>query len=201
MQIEFKATKREEQGSSASRRLRRAGRLPGVIYGGGKEAVAISMDHNDLFHALNREAFHSSVLTADVDGTKESVVLRDAQWHPYKQQVLHVDFLRVDATHEISLKVPLHFINGEISPAVKLGGCMISHTMNEVEVKCLPGNLPEFIEVDLAKVEPGQSVHVSEIVLPQGVSLITHGEGDPVIATALQTKAGPAEEAEGTAAA
>ena len=201
MQIEFKATKREEQGSSASRRLRRAGRLPGVIYGGGKDAVAISMDHNDLYHALSKEAFHSSVLTADVDGTKESVVLRDAQWHPYKQQVLHIDFLRVDATHEISLKVPLHFINGEISPAVKLGGCMISHTMNEVEVKCLPGNLPEFIEVDLTKLEAGQSIHVSEIVLPQGVSLVTHGEGDPVIATALQTKGGPAEEAEGTAAA
>jgi large subunit ribosomal protein L25 len=201
MQIEFKATKREEQGSSASRRLRRAGRLPGVIYGGGKDAVAISMDHNDLYHALSKEAFHSSVLTADVDGTKESVVLRDAQWHLYKQQVLHIDFLRVDATHEISLKVPLHFINGEISPAVKLGGCMISHTMNEVEVKCLPGNLPEFIEVDLTKLEAGQSIHVSELVLPQGVSLVTHGEGDPVIATALQTKGGPAEEAEGAEAA
>lgn len=197
MQIEFKATKRDEQGTSASRRLRRAGRLPGVIYGGGKDAIAITMDHNDLYHALQKESFHASVLTADVDGAKETVVVRDAQWHPYKQQVLHIDFLRVDAAHEITLKVPLHFLNGETSPAVKLGGCMISHTVNEIEVKCLPGNLPEFLEVNLADLESGQSVHVSEIPLPFGVSLVAHGEGDQVIATALLTKAGTVEEGEG----
>ncbi len=197
MQIEIKATKRDEQGTSASRRLRRAGRLPGVIYGGGKDAVAITLDHNDMYHALQKEAFHASVLSADVDGVKETVVLRDAQWHPFKQQVLHVDFQRVDAAHEITLKVPLHFLNGETSPAVKLGGCMISHTVNEVEVKCLPGNLPEFLAVDLGGLESGQSVHVSQIPLPFGVSLVLHGEGDQVIATALQTKAGGAEEAEG----
>jgi len=197
MQIEFKATKRDEQGTSASRRLRRAGRLPGVIYGGGKDAIAITMDHNDLYHALQKESFHASVLSADVDGAKETVVVRDAQWHPYKQQVLHVDFLRVDAAHEITLKVPLHFLNGETSPAVKLGGCMISHTVNEVEVKCLPGNLPEFLSVDLAGLESGQSVHVSDIPLPFGVSLVAHGEGDQVVATALLTKGGAAEEGEG----
>lgn len=200
MQIEFKATQREEQGSSASRRLRRAGQVPGIIYGGDVAATPITMDHNEMYHLLNKEAFHASVLTIDLEGKKQTVVLRDSQWHAYKPQVLHIDFQRVDADHKIHLKVPLHFVNGENSPAVKLGGGMISHVINELDVQCLPANLPEFIEVDLGGLEADQSIHVSQIKLPKGVELVVHGEGDPVVVTVLKTKgeaAADEESAEG----
>lgn len=194
MQIEFKASLRAEQGSSASRRLRRAGQVPGIIYGGDAPATPITMDHNEMFHLLSKEAFHASVLTVDLDGTKQTVVLRDSQWHAYKPQVLHIDFQRVDATHKIHLKVPLHFINGENSPAVKLGGGMISHVLNELDVRCLPGDLPEFIEVDLGALEADQSIHASQIKLPKGVELVTHGEGDPVVVTVIKAKGEAAAE-------
>ncbi|PTD95121.1 50S ribosomal protein L25/general stress protein Ctc [Pseudothauera lacus] len=194
MQIEFKATQREGQGSSASRRLRRAGQVPGIIYGGDVAATPITMDHNEMYHLLNKEAFHASVLTVELDGKKQTVVLRDTQWHAYKPQVLHIDFQRVDATHKIHLKVPLHFVNGENSPAVKLGGGMISHVINELDVQCLPGDLPEFIEVDLGNLEADQSIHASQVKLPKGVELVTHGDADPVIVTVLKTKGEAAAE-------
>ncbi|AVZ78467.1 50S ribosomal protein L25 [Zoogloeaceae bacteirum Par-f-2] len=194
MQIEFKASLRAEQGSSASRRLRRAGQVPGIIYGGDAPATPITMDHNEMFHLLSKEAFHASVLTIDLDGAKQTVVLRDSQWHAYKPQVLHIDFQRVDATHKIHLKVPLHFINGENSPAVKLGGGMISHVLNELDVRCLPGDLPEFIEVDLGTLEADQSIHASQIKLPKGVELVTHGDVDPVVVTVLKAKGEAAAE-------
>jgi large subunit ribosomal protein L25 len=201
MQIEFKATKRDAQGTGASRRLRRAGQVPGIIYGGAGDALAVTMDHNELYHLLRKEAFHASVLSIDVEGSKESVVLRDTQWHPFKQQVLHIDFQRVAAGEKMHLKVPLHFVGDDVSPAVKLGGCMISHTINEIDVQCLPKDLPEFVEVDLSALEAGQSIHVSQLKLPAGVELVTHGEGDPVVATALLVKGAVAEgEGEGEAA-
>ncbi|MCC4115030.1 50S ribosomal protein L25/general stress protein Ctc [Aromatoleum toluclasticum] len=200
MQIEFKATKRVEQGTGASRRLRRAGQIPGIIYGSG-EVETISMDHNELYHLLRKEAFHASILSVDVEGAKQAVLLRDTQWHPFRQQILHLDFQRVDASQKIHLKVPLHFVNGDLSPAVKLGGSMISHTITEVDVECLPGNLPEFIAVDLANLQSGESIHVSQLPLPAGVELVAHGEGDPVVATALTVKGAAAEEGtEGEAA-
>ena len=199
MQIEFKATKRELQGTGASRRLRRAGQLPGIIYGADQEAVAITLDHNELYHLMRKEAFHASVLTIDLEGSKQSAILRDAQWHPFKQQVLHVDFQRVSSTEKLHIKVPLHFVNGETSPAVKLGGQMISHVLNEIDISCLPKDLPEFITVDLGSLEADQSVHVSEIKLPDGVEISHHGEGDPVIATALKTGGGSEGAAEGDA--
>ncbi|MCK0511962.1 50S ribosomal protein L25/general stress protein Ctc [Aromatoleum buckelii] len=201
MQIEFKATQRVEQGTGASRRLRRAGQIPGIIYGADADAQAITVDHNELYHLLKKETFHASVLGIEIEGAKQTVVLRDVQWHPYKQQVLHLDFQRVDAGHKLHLKVPLHFINNDTNPAVKLGGCMISHTMTELDVACLPANLPEFIEVDLQTLEAGQSIHVSQLNLPEGVEVVHHGEGDPVVATALMVKGGAAEAAEGEAAA
>jgi len=202
MQIEFKATKRVEQGTGASRRLRRAGRIPGIIYGAEAEAQAIDVDHNELYHLLKKEAFHASVLSVELEGAKQNVVLRDTQWHPFRQQVLHLDFQRVDATHKLHLKVPLHFVNGDASPAVKLGGCMISHTITELDVECLAANLPEFIEVDLKTLQAGESIHVSQLSLPAGVAIVAHGEGDPVVATALTVKGAAAEEAaEGEAAA
>ena len=202
MQIEFKATKRVEQGTGASRRLRRAGQIPGIIYGADSDAQAITVDHNELYHLLKKEAFHASVLSIDVEGVKQTVVLRDTQWHPYKQQVLHLDFQRIDASQRMHLKVPLHFVNADVCPAVKLGGCMVSHTITELDVECLPANLPEFIEVDLKDLAAGESVHVSQLKLPEGVAIAQHGEGDPVVATALTVKGAVAEEAaEGEAAA
>jgi large subunit ribosomal protein L25 len=140
------------------------------------------------------------VLSIDVDGAKQSVVLRDTQWHPFKQQVLHIDFQRVDAGQKMHLKVPLHFVGDDVSPAVKLGGCMISHVVNEIDVQCLPKDLPEFVEVDLSALEAGQSVHVSQIKLPAGVELVLHGEGDPVVASALKVKGAAEAEGEGEAA-
>ena len=197
MQIEFKATKRDAQGTGASRRLRRAGQIPGIIYGGAGEAQPVSMDHNELFHLLRKEAFHASELSIEVDGAKQNAVLRDVQWHPFKQQVLHLDFQRIAAGEKMHLKVPLHFVGADVAPAVKLGGCMISHTINELDVQCLPQDLPEFIQVDLSTLEAGQSVHVSQIALPAGVELVQHGEGDPVVATALLVKGAAEAEGEG----
>lgn len=201
MQIEFKAVKRELQGSSASRRLRRAGQLPGIVYGGASAAQPVLLDHNELFHLLKKEAFHASVLSIDIEGAKETVVLRDTQWHAFKPQVLHIDFQRVDAGKPLHLKVPLHFVNGENCPAVKLGGCIVSHVLTELDVECLPSNLPEFVTVDLSALETGQSIHVSQLALPAGVTAVHHGEGDPVVASAQQTRGSISAEGEDEAAA
>lgn len=177
------ATKRQEQGSSASRRLRRAGRVPGIIYGAGKSSESIELDHNALFHALRVEAFHSSVLDLQLgEGASEQVVLRDVQYHPYRKLVMHIDFLRVSANEEMTISVPLHFIGQEESPAVKLHAAIISHVITEVPVSCLPKDLPEYIEVDMSKVEPNSVVHASDLVLPAGVSLDLGEDNDPVVA-------------------
>ena len=173
---------RKEQGSGASRRLRNAGQTPAIIYGGTAEPVTIALDHNALYHALKKEAFHSSILDMEIEGKIEKVLLRDFQMHAYKQLVLHADFQRVDPNKKIHVKVPLHFVNAEISPAVKLGGAIISHVMNELDISCLPGDLPEFVEVDLSKVEAGASVHLSDITLPKGIAAVAHD--NPTIATA-----------------
>jgi large subunit ribosomal protein L25 len=195
MQIEVTAFKREAQGSSASRRLRRTGRTPGIIYGGTAEPLAIELDHNALYHALRKEAFHASVLTMIVDGQKESVLLRDAQWHPYKQLVLHVDFQRVDADHKVHVKVPLHFVNADTAPGVKTGGGKPHHIMNELDVQCLPGKLPEFIEVDMGALEVGHSIHANELTLPAGVELTAHVKAEnPAVASINAAKGGAAEE-------
>jgi large subunit ribosomal protein L25 len=175
---------RSEQGSGASRRLRNAGQTPGIIYGGTASPVTIALDHNALFHALKKEAFHSSILDMEIEGKVEKVLLRDFQMHAYKQLVLHADFQRVDQNQKIHVKVPLHFVNAEVSPAVKLNSAVISHVMNELDITCLPGDLPEFVEVDLSKVEAGASVHLSDIKLPKGVTPVLHGQENPTIATA-----------------
>ena len=193
MQIQFQATKRDAQGTGASRRQRRAGQLPGIVYGGTKDPQPITLDHNELYHLLKKEVFHSSLLSIEVDGQNETVILRDTQWHPFKQQVLHIDFQRVAADEKIHVKVPLHFIGGDDSPAVKLGGCIVSAVINDIDVVCLPGNLPEFITVDLSGLEVGHSVHVSELTLPAGVELVVRGEGDAVVATALKVRGAAAD--------
>ncbi|MFT3759687.1 50S ribosomal protein L25/general stress protein Ctc [Thauera sp.] len=199
MQIQFKATKRDAQGTGASRRLRRAGQLPGIIYGT-SEALPITLDHNELYHMLRKEAFHSSVLSIDVNGKKETVVLRDTQWHAFKPQVLHIDFQRVAADQKMHLKVPLHFVGDDACPAVKLGGCIVSHVLNELDVQCLPKDLPEFVEVNLSALEAGQSVHVSQIKLPAGVELVQHGDSDPVVASSLKVRGAADAEGDGEAA-
>ena len=199
--MQFVAFERAKQGTGASRRLRISGKAPGIVYGGSAEPQLIEIDHNALWHALKKEAFHSSILDMELNGQVTKVLLRDVQYHPFKQQVLHVDFQRVDEKTRVHLKVPLHFVGDDACPAVKLGGCMISHTINEIDVQCLPKDLPEFVEVDLSALEAGQSIHVSQLKLPAGVELVTHGEGDPVVATALLVKGAVAEgEGEGEAA-
>jgi large subunit ribosomal protein L25 len=176
---------RNEQGSGASRRLRNAGQTPGIIYGGAAAPLNIKLDHNALFHALKKEAFHSSILDMEVDGKVEKVLLRDFQMHAFKQLVLHVDFQRVDASQKIHVKVPLHFVNADVSPAVKLHSAIISHVMTDLDVSCLPKDLPEFVEVDLAGMEVGASIHLSDLKLPAGVTAVMHGGQDnPTVATA-----------------
>ena len=146
------ATTRSAQGTSASRRLRRTGKVPGIVYGSADTPVSIELDHNDLFHSLRKEAFHSSILDLEIDGSAaSSVLLRDVQMHPFKQQVLHIDFQRVAANEKIHVRVPLHYINAEGSPAVKISANVISHVMNDIEVICLPKDLPEFLEIDLGE--------------------------------------------------
>jgi len=199
--MKFNATSRSVQGSSASRRLRRAGRVPAIVYGGEGQPLNIELDHNEIYHALRKEEFHASILSMQLDGKKgDNVLLRSVQWHAYKQQVLHVDFQRVAAGQALHTKVPLHFVNAEISPAVKLSGNVISHVLNELEISCLPNDLPQFIEVDLANVIAGGSLHLDQVKLPKGVTYVSHGgDANPVLASALAVGGGAdaADDAEG----
>ena len=201
MKFELNVQKRTVQGTGASRRLRHANKVPGIIYGGTAAPTLIELDHNSLLLALRKEAFHASMLTLKVGDTVETVLLRDSHMHPYKPLVLHVDFLRVDTTHAIHQKVPLHFINAELAPGVKLSGGIVSPAMNEIDVNCLPQDLPAFIEVDLQTLEAGQTIHASQIVFPKGVKPV-HGSDDSVVVSIVVKKAEAAEEgAEGEAAA
>jgi len=188
MANEFTAFPRATEGRGASRRLRRSGRAPGVVYGGSASPQPIELDHNALMHALRNESFHSSILTMKLDGQSQQVLLRDVQMHPFRREILHVDFQRVDANRRIHMKVPLHFINGENSPAVKLSGAIISHVATDLDVSCLPKDLPSFIEIDLSELALNQSIHVSNLKLPAGVTAVTHGGIDPVVATAVIPK-------------
>ncbi|AEC20661.1 50S ribosomal protein L25 [Pusillimonas sp. T7-7] len=199
--MKFNATSRSDKGTSASRRLRHAGRVPAIVYGGTADPLSIELDHNEIFHALRKEAFHASILDMQLDGKGQQVLLRAVQWHPYKPQVLHVDFQRVDAKQTITTKVPLHFINGDASPAVKLSGQIISHVMTELEITCLPVDLPQAIEIDLGELAAGGNVYLSDITLPQGVTHTVHGaEGDLVLAAALAKRGGDTVEDAGDAA-
>jgi large subunit ribosomal protein L25 len=183
--MKFVAFERTLQGTGASRRLRRADKVPGIVYGAG-EPKMIELDHNALFHALKKEAFHSSLLDMELAGKSEKVILRDYQMHPFKQQVLHIDFQRVDNTTRIVKRVPLHFKNEESSPAVKMDKCLVSHVVNELRIECLAAALPEFLEVDLGNLTKGQSLHVNDLTLPAGVKVVTHGKPNPVVATVVE---------------
>jgi len=184
--MEFNATLRSVQGSSASRRLRLAGRVPAIVYGSAQPSLNIELDHNEIFHALRKESFHASILNMKLGDQLQQVLLRDVQWHPYKQLVLHVDFQRVDASKILHTKVPLHFINADTSPAVKLSAAIISHVITELDIACLPVDLPQFIEVDLENVIVGSIIHLADIKLPLGVTYVSHGgEVNPLIATVV----------------
>jgi len=186
--MKFVAFERKLQGTGASRRLRVAGKVPGIVFGAG-EPVMIELDHNALFHALKKEAFHSSLLDMELNGASTQVLLRDFQMHPYKPQVLHCDFQRVDGTTKITKKVPLHFIGEETSVAVKTDHCTVNHIVTELLITCLAQQLPEFIEVDLSGLTKGHSLHVNDIKLPEGIKVVTHGKPNPVIATPVEPKA------------
>jgi large subunit ribosomal protein L25 len=185
MAIEISARKREAQGTGASRRLRRLGRVPGIVYGGEAEAVRIELDHKDLYFNLRNEKFHASILTLDLSGEKQQVLLRAVNMHPFKAQVQHVDFQRVSADRKIHMKVPLHFVNAERSPGVKEQGGIVNHVLNELDVVCLPADLPEFVEVDLGGLSVGNSLHVRQLPLPKGVELALSKDEDPVVATVV----------------
>ena len=193
------AFERAKQGTGASRRLRNAGKTPGIVYGGEAAPQMIELDHNALWHALKKEAFHASLLELQVGDQTSRVLLRDVQYHPYKQLVLHVDFQRVSATQKLHIKVPLHFTGVEESPAIKEAQCLINHVTTELEISCLPADLPEFIAVDLSKLAVGESIHLSSITLPNGVTAVLHGDEDLVLVTATAPTANAEDEAEAAA--
>ena len=185
MAIEISARKREAQGTGASRRLRRSGRVPGIVYGGEKGPVNIELDHKDLYFNLRNEKFHASILTLELGGAKEQVLLRAVNMHPYRMQVQHIDFQRVQKDKKIHMKVPLHFVNAEKSPGVKEQSGVINHVMNELDVACFPDDLPEFIEVDLGGLSVGHSLHLSDVKMPKGVEPSLHKGENPVVATVV----------------
>ena len=200
MSVDFNITaeSRSDMGKGASRRLRRTGMVPAVIYGAGQDAASVTIDHNSMFHHLEHEAFYSHILNITVDGKAEKVVLKDLQRHPYKPTILHADFMRVSAKEKLRMNVPLHFTGGEDAPGVRIGGGMISHNVSDVEISCLPGNLPEYLEVDLSELEMDHSLHLSDIKLPEGVEIValTHGaDHDLPIAAIHKTRAAVDEDA------
>jgi large subunit ribosomal protein L25 len=194
--FELSAERREAQGTGASRRLRRAGKIPAVIYGGDKAPEMLSFDHNTIFHLLENEAFHSSILKVSHGGVSEQAILRDVHYHPYKLLVLHLDFQRVSASEKIHMKVPLHFLGQDVAPGVKLKHGIPTHIITEVDVICLPANLPEFLALDVSGLDLGESLHLSDIKLPEGVELtvLAHGGDDQAVVAIVPPKAAAAEE-------
>ena len=201
MAIEISARKRETQGTGAARRLRRKGMVPGIVYGGEKDALNIELDHKDLYLNLRNERFHASILTLDVAGAKEQVLLRSVNMHPYRPQVQHVDFQRVQKNKKLHMKVPLHFANAEKSPGVKDQGGVVNHVLNELDITCLPDDLPEFIEVDLGNLSVGNSIHARDLSLPKGVELALAKAENPVVATVVVPQLVTEEEEAAAAAA
>ena len=195
--MKFVAFERAKNGTGASRRLRITGRTPGIVYGGTAEPLLIELDHNALWYTLKKEAFHATILDMELNGKESKVLLRDVQYHPFKQQVLHVDFQRVDATTKLTMKVPLHYSGQESSPAVKADACLVNLVITELEVTCLPSQLPEFIAVDLSNLKKGTSLHLEDVKLPAGVVAVTHGKKNPVLVSVVSVAA----EAEPTPAA
>lgn len=185
----LKVSKRENFGSSSSRKLRRSGFVPGIIYGGGQAPQAIELDHNKIYNELRKRAFHSSILEIEVDGVLEKVLLRDFSLHPFKPIIFHVDFFRVDDTHKVTMKVPLRFVGEDLSSAVKIDACVVNHVLNEIEVSCLPALIPSVIEVDLSKMVKNSALTTDDLILPAGVTLVMHGrEAQTVVSAFVKTE-------------
>ena len=199
--FELNAEKRDAKGTSASRRLRSAGKVPAVMYGAGKDAAMLALDHDSLYHQVQNESFYTSILTVNMSGEKEQAVLRDIQMHPFKPRIQHLDLQRISATEKLHMHVPLHFINQEIAPGVKLQGGIVAHLMTEVDVTCLPHQLPEYLTVDLSSLSLGQSVHLTDLSLPEGVTITSLGHGGANLAVATITVVRATVEAEAEAAA
>ena len=179
--MKFVAFERAMQGTGASRRLRITGRTPGIVYGGTGEPLLIEVDHNALWHAIKKEAFHGAILEMELGGKDHKVLLRDLQMHPFKQQVLHIDFQRVEARTRMTVKVPVHYTGEEESPAIKTENCLISHVLTEMTVTCFPADIPEFIAVDLSALTKGSSLHVKDVTLPKRVKAALKGQINPVL--------------------
>ena len=189
MKIEIKAKERKSKGTGASRRLRHEGSTPGILYGGVKDAISLEIDTKELFMQFRHEAFHASILTLNLEGKKESVILRDFQMHPVRNNIQHIDFQRINENEKISVKVPFHFINEETAPGVKIEGGLVSHIMTEIDISCLPKDLPQYIEVDLGELAMGESIHLSEVTVPEGVDLTSlTDENDPAITSISKPK-------------
>jgi len=201
MEIEVIAQTRKGQGRGASRRLRHSGKVPGILYGGKQPPVNLEIEHKALYHQLRSEKFHASILSLTLDGAKEKVLVRAVNMHPFKMEVQHIDFQRVSADEKIHINVPLHFANAEVSPAIKEQGGLITHVLNEIDISCLPADLPEFIQVDLSGLSVGHSIHARDLPLPKGVELLLKGNENPTVASAQIPKAAIAEEEEAAAAA
>lgn len=195
--MKFAAFTRALQGTGASRRLRITGRTPGIVYGGTGAPLLIEIDHNSLWHAIKKEAFHAAILEMELDGKEHKVLLRDLQMHPYKQQVLHADFQRVEARTKMTVKVPVHYSGEEESPAVKAENCLVNHVITELTVSCFPADIPEFIAVDLSTLTKTSTLHVKDITLPKGVKFVVKGQENPVMVsvTAIveEVEAAPAD--------
>ena len=201
MSLVLNATKRDDMGKGASRRLRHAKKLPAVVYGGTREAVSITLEQKDVQHELPSEDFYSQVLSLNIDGSKEDVLLRDIQHLPYKQEVLHMDFIRVDAKQVVHVHTPLHFVGEENSPGIKQEGGVVSHIVNEVEMECLPKNIPQFIEVDLSEMHVGDIIHLTDLNLPEGVEVLAlkQGEEHDTAVCSMHARKGGGDEEEETA--
>ena len=202
MSVDFtvEAQARADMGKGASRRLRHQGLVPGIVYGASKDPQSIALDHNKVIQHIEHEAFFSHILELSVDGKSEKVVVKDMQRHPSKRAVLHMDFLRVSDKEAIRMQVPLHFTGEDIAPGVKTGGGIVSHLITDVEISCLPSDLPEFIEVDMSAMNVGDSLHLSDIQLPKGVELVelSHGEEHDSAIANIHVPRAAVEEAEVT---
>jgi large subunit ribosomal protein L25 len=189
MKIEINAKERKSKGTGASRRLRHDGTTPGILYGGVKDAISLEIDSKELFMQFRHEAFHASILTLNLEGKKESVILRDFQMHPVRNNIQHIDFQRINENEKISVKVPFHFVNEDTAPGVKIEGGLVSHIMTEIDISCLPKDLPQYIEVDLGELAMGESIHLSQVTVPEGVELTSlTEENDPAITSISKPK-------------
>lgn len=196
--FELNVEKRDVKGTGASRRLRRTGQVPGIIYGANKDTEMVCFDHDKIYHLLENEAFHTSIIDVKSSNDTQQVILRDVQYHPFRQLVLHMDLQRVSASEKIHMRVPLHIVGEDVAPGVKLQDGIVSHLITEVDVTCLASNLPEYLEADISELDLHDSLHLSDIKLPEGVEMtsMSHGGDDLAVVTVAAVRGSLEEEVE-----